>query len=107
MDHFGFTEDQSQLNIGESEDPQTLAEGDHGELNALWPEVNLSHDHMLKFSGSESAKTAGPETEPYTLGEYMPTSRTFKFFMNVQLALILFLALCWLHDRMWLVASNN
>jgi hypothetical protein len=31
----------------------------------------------------------------------MPVSRAFKFFMNIQLTLIMFLALCWLYDHVW------
>ncbi|KAJ7315177.1 hypothetical protein DFH08DRAFT_1086958 [Mycena albidolilacea] len=31
----------------------------------------------------------------------MPVSRAFKFFMNIQLALIMFLAICWLYDHVW------
>jgi hypothetical protein len=31
----------------------------------------------------------------------MPVSRAFKFFTNIQLTLILFLALSWLYDHVW------
>jgi hypothetical protein len=35
---------------------------------------------------------------PYGLCEEMPISHTFKFLMNIQLTLVLFLALSWLYD---------
>jgi hypothetical protein len=31
----------------------------------------------------------------------MPFSRAFKFCVNIQLTLIMFLTLCWLYDHMW------
>jgi hypothetical protein len=63
-----------------------------------------AHAHILKISAPE----------PMAKGELlsldddnMPVSRAFKFFMNIQLALIMFLALCWLYDHVWPGTTNS
>jgi hypothetical protein len=52
---------------------------------------------LLQFSASQS--TAGDEEAqtPVCLDE-IPLSQTFKFTMNLQLALIIFLALSWVYE---------
>jgi hypothetical protein len=37
----------------------------------------------------------------------MPVSRAFKFFTDIQLALIIFLTLCWLYDHVWASKSTD
>jgi hypothetical protein len=54
---------------------------------------------LIEISAPESAKTQSQETEPSNLDEEIPASRSFKFCMDIQLTLILFLALCWLYDH--------
>jgi hypothetical protein len=39
------------------------------------------------------------EDDPSYLNDTPPLSNTFKFMMNAQLALILFLAIFWLYER--------
>jgi hypothetical protein len=56
---------------------------------------------LIEISVPESMKTASQGTEPSNLDEEIPASRTFKFCMNVQLTLILFLVLCSLYDHVW------
>jgi hypothetical protein len=53
---------------------------------------------LIKISVPESAKTQSKETEPSNLDDEITASRTFKFCMNVQLTLILFLTLCSLYE---------
>ncbi|KAJ7256637.1 hypothetical protein C8J57DRAFT_1235497 [Mycena rebaudengoi] len=45
--------------------------------------------------------TASEESGPPSLRDAMPVSRTFRFFMNVQGMLFLFLALSWLYAQLW------
>ncbi|KAJ7866115.1 hypothetical protein B0H13DRAFT_2352698 [Mycena leptocephala] len=66
------------------------------------PNIDMSEDSQHSTEGNEtpkSTKTRSQETEPYSLDDEMPVSRAFKFFMDIQLALIMFLALCWLYDH--------
>jgi hypothetical protein len=42
-------------------------------------------------------------TEAYSIHKHIPpSSKTFTFIMNVQLGLMLFLAVCWLHEHLYL-----
>jgi hypothetical protein len=65
-------------------------------INYAWISLTTTD---LQTSGPKSAKTQSQETEPHSLDEDMPGRRAFKFFMNLQLALIMFLVLCWLYDH--------
>jgi hypothetical protein len=50
---------------------------------------------LMEISAPELAKTQSQDTEPSSPDvDEMPVSRAFKFFVNIQLALIMFLALC-------------
>jgi hypothetical protein len=72
------------LNIDE---PEGFWMGAHGQWNKSCPDS--AHDHILEISAPE----------PHSLDDEMPVSRAFKFFMDIQLVLIVFLALCWLYDH--------
>jgi hypothetical protein len=64
----------------------------------LCPDLARAHAHILK----NPALKPMARNEPLSSDDDgMPVSRAFKFFMNIQLALVLFLALCWLYDRVW------
>jgi hypothetical protein len=67
--------------------------------NTLCPD--LTRDPIVEILAPESAKTWSQETEWHILDEETPVSRAFKLFMNLQLTLILFLALAWLYDHVW------
>jgi hypothetical protein len=41
------------------------------------------------------------QPESSSLHDNLPVSKSFKFFMNVQLALILFLSFFWLYEHGW------
>ncbi|KAJ7858307.1 hypothetical protein B0H13DRAFT_2573610 [Mycena leptocephala] len=45
--------------------------------------------------------TAGEVSGPPSLRDKMPVSRTFRFFMNIQRMLFLFLAVSWLYAQLW------
>jgi hypothetical protein len=72
-------------------------------VSAKWNTLclDLTHDPIFEILVPESAKTRSQETEPHSLDEEIPVSRAFKLFMNLQLTLILFLALCSLYEHMW------
>jgi hypothetical protein len=55
---------------------------------------------LIEILAPESAKTQSQETELLSPDDdEMLVSQAFKFFMNIQLTLILFLALSWLYDH--------
>jgi hypothetical protein len=60
----------------------------HIALDLLW----------LTISGDSTAE--GEEPEPFGLVDEVPAvSGSFKYIMNVQLTLILFLGISWLYDQ--------
>jgi hypothetical protein len=59
-------------------------------------------------TSSKSAPELIARNEPLSPDdEEMLVSRTIKFFMNIQLALIIFLALFWLYDHVWSGQVSN
>ncbi|KAJ7863402.1 hypothetical protein B0H13DRAFT_2565184 [Mycena leptocephala] len=118
--HMG-EEDQDPLGMDESDDTHMLSSEDDGESTDTddWaiplasaeeaasraeeemdpdpPILNKAENSQKSAKAEhtpESTKTASQGTEPSNLDEEIPASWTFKFFMNIQLTLILFLALC-------------
>jgi hypothetical protein len=81
--------DGDSLNIDE---PEGFRMGTSGQWNKSCPD--FAHDHILEISAPESVKTGS-----HSLDDEMPVSRAFKFFTDIQLALIIFLTLCWLYDH--------
>jgi hypothetical protein len=64
----------------------------------MCPDLARTHAHILKLSAPESMARNQPLSAD---DDGMPVSRAFKFFMNIQLALIMFLAFRWLYDHVW------
>jgi hypothetical protein len=90
---FSEEEDQDPLTTDKSEHMRGSPSEDDGKLSPT-----CVHDHLLNFLAPES--TAGREVdESPSVHDEIPVLWTFKFIINVQLTLFLFLTLSWLSDR--------
>ena len=68
------------------------------------PDLACAHAHNVKISAPEPMARNEPLSQD---DDEMPVSWAFKFFMNIQLTLILFLALSWLYDHVLSHTSLN
>jgi hypothetical protein len=89
------SEDRDPLDIEKAQNSQNSAYSHHGKWNTFSCAVGHTHAHILKISGLES--TSG--NEPSSPDVEIPVSLTFKFFTNLQLALIMSPAVCWVYDH--------
>jgi hypothetical protein len=66
------------------------------------PGSEEEHDQPEKNGEEDIITAAVPVTnESSGLHDDLPVSKSFKFFLNVQLALILLLCFFWLYEHVW------
>ncbi|KAF7368452.1 hypothetical protein MVEN_00168300 [Mycena venus] len=70
---------------------------------AVWATHFIKYPRTVEVKAEDYVSEQDHLSEAYSIHKHVPpSSKTFKFVMSVQLGLMFFLAVCWLHEHIYL-----